>query len=260
MDIVSVKGFLAGKRGLVVGIANDCNIAWGCAQAYRAAGAEIAVTWLNEKARSYVEPLAQAVQAGIALPLDVRDPAQIDALFAAITQRWGQLDFLLHAVAYAPSADLHGRLTDSSVEGFLQAMDISCHSFVRLARKAEPLMQEGGSLVTLSYLGAEDAIANYGLMGPVKAALESVVRYLAVELGPRGIRVNAISPGPVATRAASGLASFDRLLVDSAQRAPLPSGVSIEDVGALSAFLASDGARAITGDTLYVDAGLHILN
>ncbi len=251
---------LQGKKGLVVGIANEHSIAWGCARALRDAGAELAVTWLNDKARPHVEPLAQQLQAAIAMPLDVSSDIQMRALFNAIAAQWGQLDFLVHSIAFAPKQDLQGRVVDSSAYGFAQAMDISCHSFMRLAKLAEPLMQQGGSMMTMSYLGAEEVIHDYGMMGPVKAALESSVRYLASELGPAGIRVNAISPGPLATRAASGIAHFDQLLADAAARAPLRRLVDIDDVGALCAFLAGDGGRAITGGTLYVDAGYHILN
>lgn len=251
---------LEGKRGLIVGIANADSIAWGCARALRAAGAELAVTWLNDKARPHVEPLAQQLQAPIQLPLDVEHPEQMEAVFAAIRAQWGQLDFVLHSIAFAPGADLHGRVVDSSASGFARAMDISCHSFLRMAHLAEPLMQQGGSLLTMSYLGADEVVANYGLMGPVKAALQASVRYLAAELGPQGIRVNAISPGPLATRAASGITDFDQLLANATRRAPLRHPVNIDDVGALCTFLVSDAARAITGDTLYVDAGYHILD
>ncbi|MFZ3117575.1 MAG: enoyl-ACP reductase FabI, partial [Variovorax sp.] len=200
---------LQGKKGLVVGIANAQSIAWGCARAFRDAGAELAVTWFNDKARPHVEPLAQQLQAPIALPLDVEQPGQMEAVFAAIEQQWGRLDFVLHSIAFAPKSDLHGRVTDSSREGFGRAMDISCHSFARMARLAEPLMKDGGSLMTMSYVGAEEVIPDYGLMGPVKAALEASTRYMAAELGPKGIRVNAVSPGPLATRAASGIPNFD---------------------------------------------------
>ena len=250
---------LQGKKGLVVGIANEHSIAWGCARAFRSAGAELAVTWLNDKARPFVEPLAHELHAPIQMPLDVEQNGQMEAVFDAIGDRWGRLDFLLHSIAFAPTADLHGRVTDSSREGFARAMDTSCHSFLRIARLAEPLMQQGGSLLTLSYLGADEVIHNYGLMGPVKAALEASVRYLAAELGPAGIRVNAVSPGPVATRAASGIAQFEQLMADAVQRAPLGRLVDIDDVGALCAFLFSDAARSITGSTLYVDAGVHIM-
>lgn len=251
---------LQGKRGLVVGIANEQSIAWGCASALRAAGAQLALTWLNDKARPHVEPLAQQLGAAIAAPLDVSVPGQLEAVFEQIRQQWGGLDFVVHSIAFAPQQDLHGRVTDSSAAGFAQAMDISCHSFMRMAKLAEPLMGQGGSLMAMTYLGAEDVIADYGLMGPVKAALEASVRYLAAELGPAGIRVNAISPGPLATRAASGIAHFDRLLADAEARSPMRRLASIDDVGALCAFLAGDGARAITGGTLYVDCGYNILN
>ena len=250
---------LSGKKGLVVGIANEQSIAWGCARAFRDAGAELAVTWFNDKARPHVEPLARQLQADIAQPLDVEQPGQLEALFDTIARQWGALDFLLHSIAFAPKSDLHGRVVDCSREGFARAMDISCHSFARMAHLAEPLMKRGGSLMTMSYVGAEEVVSDYGLMGPVKAALESSTRYLAAELGPRGIRVNAVSPGPLATRAASGIPNFDALMADAVQRAPLRRLVEIDEVGALCAFLAGDGAKAITGNTLYVDAGYHII-
>ena len=250
---------LQGRKGLVVGIANEQSTAWGCARAFHDAGAELAVTWFNDKARPYVEPLAQQVRAAVALPLDVEQPEQMEALFDAIARQWGRLDFVLHSIAFAPKSDLHGRVVDTSREGFARAMDISCHSFARLARLAEPLMKDGGSLMTMSYVGAEEVIPDYGVMGPVKAALEASTRYLAAELGPKGIRVNAVSPGPLATRAASGIPNFDALLDDARRRAPLRRLVDIDDVGALAAFLASDAARNITGSTLYVDAGFHTL-
>ncbi|OYO30924.1 enoyl-ACP reductase FabI [Janthinobacterium sp. PC23-8] len=260
MNMTQALFGLQGKRGLVVGIANEQSIAWGCASALRAAGAQLALTWLNDKARPHVEPLAQQLGAAIAAPLDVSVPGQLEAVFEQIRQQWGGLDFVVHSIAFAPQQDLHGRVTDSSAAGFAQAMDISCHSFMRMAKLAEPLMGQGGSLMAMTYLGAEDVIADYGLMGPVKAALEASVRYLAAELGPAGIRVNAISPGPLATRAASGIAHFDRLLADAEARSPMRRLASIDDVGALCAFLAGDGARAITGGTLYVDCGYNILN
>ncbi|MET3517918.1 enoyl-[acyl-carrier protein] reductase I [Pseudacidovorax sp. 1753] len=250
---------LHGRKGLVVGIANAHSIAWGCAQAFHDAGAELAVTWFNDKAQPFVEPLAQQVHASIALPLDVEQPGQLEAVFAAIGRQWGRLDFVLHSIAFAPKSDLHGRVADCSREGFARAMDISCHSFVRMAHLAEPLMHRGGSLLTMSYVGAEEVIPDYGVMGPVKAALESSTRYLATELGPKGIRVNAISPGPLATRAASGIPNFEALLDDARRRAPLRRLVDIAEVGALAAFLVSDAARAITGSTLYVDGGYHVL-
>ncbi|NLA52113.1 MAG: enoyl-ACP reductase FabI [Alcaligenaceae bacterium] len=250
---------LKGKKGLVIGIGNEHSIAWACAKAMHEAGATLGGTWLNDKARPYVEPLLQSVDAEIQLPLNVSHESQLEELFEVVTQRWGKLDFLLHSIAFAPKDDLHGRVVDSSAEGFLQAMDVSCHSFIRMARLAEPLMKEGGSLMTMSYLGGEEVVPNYGIMGPVKAALESTVRYLAYELGGQGIRVNAVSPGTIMTRASSGIASFDALVEENAQRAPM-GAVSIEDVGPLSVFLASDGSRAMTGANLYVDGGFNILN
>ena len=195
----------------------------------------------------------------IFLPCDVRERAQFEAVFQAIGQSWGELDFALHAIAFAPKDDLHGRVADCSREGFLEAMDISCHSFIRMARMAEPLMHKGGALFTMSYYGAEKVVEHYNVMGPVKSALESAVRYLAYELGPKGIRVHAISPGPVKTRAASGIGHFDELLDQAAKRAPMKKLVSIEEVGMATAVLATDYAKLITGETVYVDGGYHIL-
>lgn len=253
-------GILKDKKGLVIGIANQRSIAWACARAFYKAGATLGGTWLSDKSRPHVEPLLDALGADIRRPLDVLDDSQMQGLFEEVQRRWGRLDFLLHSIAFAPKADLLGRLVDSSRDGFGVAMDVSCHSFIRLARQAEPLMTEGGSLITMSYLGSSEVVRNYGIMGPVKAALESATRYLAAELGPTGIRVNAISPGPIPTRAASGLSDFDALVADSAARAPMRGPLTIDDVGPLCAFLASDGARAMTGSTLFVDGGYHILN
>jgi enoyl-[acyl-carrier protein] reductase I len=252
-------GYLAGKKGLVVGIANEHSIAYGCAQAMRAQGASLAVTYLNDKALSFVKPLAEQLNADILAPLDVEQPEQLDAVFQQIQQHWGGLDFVLHAIAYAPAADLHGRIVDSSAAGFARAMDVSCHSFIRMARLAEPLMGRGGALVTMSYYGAQKVIPHYGLMGPVKAALEASVRYMAAELGPKGIRVHAVSPGPIKTRAASGINAFETLLDDAASRAPEHQLVTIEDVGAATAMLCSDAARALTGNVVFVDAGYHVM-
>lgn len=249
---------LAGKRGLIIGVANEQSIAWGCAKAFRAAGAEIAITYLNDKAEKYVRPLAESLQSPIIAPLDVTQPGQMDAVFEAIRGQWGKLDFALHAIAFAPANDLNGRVVDCSREGFLEAMDVSCHSFMRMAKLAEPLMKNGGSLMTLSYHGAERVIPGYNLMGPVKAALESAVRYLAVELGGKSIRVNAISAGLIHTRAASGLSQFEKMFALFKQARPLPSDLTIEDVGHTAAFLASDFARSITGAVHFVDEGYHI--
>lgn len=250
---------LEGKRGLVVGIANEYSIAAGCAKAFSKAGAKLAVTYLNEKSMSYVEPLATAVNAEMILPLDVQDDVQLDAVFKQIEETWGQLDFILHSIAYCPQDDLHGRVTDCSRKGFSQAMDISCHSFIRMARKAEPLMKNGGCLLTVSYYGAEKVVENYNIMGPVKAALESSVRYLAAELGSAGIRVNALSPGPIKTRAASGITSFDKLIDDAMNRAPEHKLATIDDVGNIATGLVSDLSKSVTGNITFVDAGYHIL-
>lgn len=249
----------AGKRGLVTGIANDQSIAYGCAKAFRRLGAEVAVTYLNDRAKPYVEPLARELGAPILMALDVRAAGSMEAVFDVIAKKWGRLDFVVHSMAFAPKDDLHGRVVDCSRDGFLQAMDVSCHSFIRMARLAEPLMTEGGTLFTMSFYGAHKVVEHYNLMGPVKAALEAASRYLAWELGPKGIRVHVISPGPLKTRAASGINHFDELLEEAAAKAPARQLVSIDDVGIATAALAGDGARLITGETIYVDGGLHIV-
>jgi enoyl-[acyl-carrier protein] reductase I len=250
---------LAGRKGLVIGIANDQSIAYGCARAFRSLGASLAVTYLNEKAKRFVEPLAAALEAEIVLPCDVQKSGELEAVFGEIGARWGRLDFALHSIAFAPMADLHGRLVDCSLDGFAAAMDVSCHSFIRMCRLAEPLMTAGGTLFTMSYLGADKVIEHYNVMGPVKAALESATRYLAAELGPAGIRVHAISPGPLKTRAASGIDRFDELMANAAARAPSHMLVSIEDVGMTTALLATDAGRMLTGSTTYVDGGYHVM-
>src|SRR5262245_19618290 len=259
--IPAVKAkLLEGKRGLIVGIANEHSIAWGCAKAFRAFGAELAVTYLNEKAKKYVEPLAMALEAPIMLPLDVSAPGQMEAVFERIAKEWGKLDFVLHSIAFSPKDALQGRVVDVSREGFLTTMDVSCWTFIRMAHLAEPLMRKGGTLFTMTYYGSQMVVKNYNIMGVAKAALESAVRYMAAELGPKGIRVHAISPGPLATRAASGIPEFDALLDKAKAKAPARSLVSIDDVGVATAFLAHDAARLITGETLYVDGGYHIID
>jgi len=250
---------LSGTKALVVGIANDQSIAYGCARAFREQGADLAVTYLNDKAEPHVRPLAEALGAEIVMPLDVRAPGQLDALFGEIAQRWGRLDTLLHSIAFAPREDLHGRVIDCSAEGFGLAMDISVHSFLRMIRKAEPLMAEGGTCMTVSFQGSSKVVAHYNLMGPVKAALEASVRYAAAELGPRGISVHALSPGPLRTRAASGISEFDELLDAAAQRAPTHHLATIEDVGAYAAFLASREAFNVTGGVHPIDGGYGIV-
>jgi len=243
----------------VVGVANDQSIAWGCARAMAAQGARLAITYLNEKAEPHVRPLAEEIGADIVLPLDVRDEAEADALFDAIERRWGRLDTLVHSIAFCPRDDLHGRVVDCSAEGFGLAMDISVHSFLRLIRRAEPLMPDGGTCMTVSYLGAERVVEHYNVMGPVKAALESTMRYAAAELGPKGISVHALSPGPLRTRAASGIEHFDELLNRAAEEAPTHMLASIDDVGAYCAFLASREAFNVTGEVHHIDGGQHIV-
>lgn len=249
---------LNGRKGLVVGIANEHSLAWSAAWHFHNAGAELAITYLNDKAKPFVEPLTAQVQAPIFLPCNVLLPGQLEAVFDAIRRRWGRLDFLFHSVAWGRKEDLHGRLADCSAEGFAESMLVSCHSFIRMAKLAEPLMAEGGSLMTLSYYGAEKVVDHYNVMGPVKAALEASVRYLAHELGGRNIRVNAISAGAVRTRAASGIEHFDELLAETARKAPLRRTVDACEVGRVALLLASDYASAVTGEVLYVDAGAHI--
>jgi enoyl-[acyl-carrier protein] reductase I len=255
----NIRPVLQGQKALVVGIANDQSIAYGCAKAFRTLGAELAVTWLNEKARPHVEPLAREVGATITASLDVSVPGQLEAVFDLIRTRWGKLDSLVHSIAFAPKEDLQGGLLDCSAAGFGKAMDVSCHSFIRMAKLAAPLMTEGGTMFGMSYYGASRVVPNYNVMGPVKAALEAACRYLAYELGPKGIRVHAISPGPLKTRAASGLKDFELLLNEAAQKAPLGELVDILDVGFACAYLATPLARRITGGTVYVDGGTNIV-
>ena len=252
-----VGDMLKGKRGLVVGVANADSIAFGCAAKLRAFGADIALTYINEKSKKFVEPLAKQIDAAILLPLDVSIPGQMQAVFEQIEKEWGQLDFVIHSIAFAPREDLHGRIVDCSQTGFLQAMQISCHSFIEMAHYAEPLMKDGGALITMSYYGADKVVNNYNMMGPVKAALESSVRYMAKELGEKGIRVFAVSPGPLRTRAASGIDHFDELIDMAVARTPGHRLVDIAEVGRAVAFLVGGGASGMTGDTIYVDAGLH---
>jgi enoyl-[acyl-carrier protein] reductase I len=254
------KVALKGRKGLIVGIANEQSIAWGCAKAFRALGAELAVTYLNEKAKKFVEPLAAALEAKLFMPLDVRAPGQMEAVFDRIAKEWGELDFLVHSIAFSPKEALQGRVVDVERDGFLTTMEVSCWSFIRMAHLAEPLMKRGGSLFTMTYYGSQMVVENYNIMGVAKAALESSVRYIAAELGPKGIRVHAISPGPLATRAASGIPEFDELLEKAQAKAPTRSLVSVDDVGNATAFLALDAARLITGETLYIDGGYHIMD
>jgi enoyl-[acyl-carrier protein] reductase I len=254
-----INPVLAGLKALIVGIANDQSIAYGCAKAFRTAGADLAVTWLNEKARTHVEPLAIELEAEITAALDVSRSGELETLFETIKKKWGRLDLLVHSIAFAPKADLQGGLLNCSAEGFATAMDISCHSFVRMAKLATPLMTDGGVMFAMSYNGANRVVPNYNVMGPVKAALEAVCRYLAYELGPSGIRVHAISPGALKTRAASGIKDFELLLNEAAHKAPLGELVDIMDVGWACAYLATPFAHRVTGGTIYVDGGANII-
>jgi len=257
---LSTLPLLKGKKALVTGIANDQSIAYGCAKAFRMFGADLAITYLNDKAKSYVEPLAKELEASILMPLNLQVEGQLETVFEVIGKQWGKLDICLHSIAFAPKEDLQGRVVDCSKQGFLTAMEISCWSFIRMAKLAESLMKDGGTLSTMTYYGSQMVVENYNMMGPVKAALESATRYLAAELGPKGIRVHAISPGPLKTRAASGITDFDELIQKAQSKAPARSLVSIEDVGVAVAFLSTGAAKLITGETLYIDGGYHIID
>lgn len=250
---------LKGKKGLIVGIANRHSIAAGCAAAFRASGADLCITYQNEKARGFVEPVAETLEAEMFLPLDVTDHDQTAAVFAQLEKTWGKLDFLLHSIAFCPKDDLHGRVVDCSQAGFGLAMDVSVHSLIRLAKGAEPLMKDGGTILTVSYHGAEKVVDHYNVMGPVKAALEATTRYLSVELGTKNIRVNALSPGPLQTRAASGIDHFDALIDDAKARAPMHRLTTIDEVGAMAACLVTDFARSVSGNTAYIDGGHHVV-
>ncbi|WP_203564063.1 enoyl-ACP reductase FabI [Deefgea sp. CFH1-16] len=252
-------GSLAGKVALVMGIANEDSIAYGVAKALKARGAELILTYQTEKTLKYIQPIIDELQPGIVQLCDVQDEAAMVAVFAAIAQKYAHLDIAVHSIAFAQKEDLHGRVVDSSAAGFALAMDVSCHSFIRMAHRAEALMDRGGTLLAMSYYGAEKVVPNYGMMGPVKAALESSVRYMASELGPKKIRVHAVSPGPVKTRAASGIREFDLLISNGAGSAPLRELPGIDDVGEACAFLCEDGAARMTGSTLYIDGGMNIL-
>jgi enoyl-[acyl-carrier protein] reductase I len=250
---------LTGKRVLVVGIANKSSIAYGCAEALKAAGADLAVTYLNAKAEPHVRPLAEELNASIIVPCDVRIPGELESVFDTIRARWGRLDGVIHSIAFAPREDLHNSLVLCSAEGFAMAMDVSCHSFIRMAKLALPLMVDGGSLQTVSFFGASRVVEHYNLMGPVKAALEATVRTLASDLAPRRIHVHALSSGPVATRAASGIDRFDEILEKTRERTPDHQLVTIKQIGRISAFLASDAGSAMTGSTSYADHGFHVV-
>ena len=250
---------LKGKKGLVLGLANEHSIAWGCARQAQAMGAEVVASCLNDKARAYVEPLTQPLDMDLQT-CNIETPEELEQLVAYAVSKFGRLDFVIHSIAWAPLADLHGRVIDSSSIGFARAMEVSCHSFATLAKLCAPHMTQGGSMVTMSYLGADEAVPHYGLMGPVKAALESLVRYMALELGAQGVRVHAVSPGPILTRAASGIEAFDELMKNNMAKAPLGRLVTLEEIANLSTFLCTDAASGMTGQTIYVDAGSHAVN
>lgn len=250
---------LAGKKGLILGLANDRSIAWGCTELARAQGAEIVATCLNEKARKWVEPLTSPIGVDL-VSCNVEEEGTLEALVQHAVQKMGKLDFVIHSIAWAPLEDLHGDVVDSSREGFARAMSVSCHSFAELAKLCAPHMTDGGSMISMSYLGSGEAVPHYGLMGPVKAALESLVRYMAMELGGKNIRVHAVSPGPILTRAASGIADFDELMASAKAKAPLQRLVTLDEIAQLSTFLCSDAAAGMTGQTIYVDGGVHAVD
>lgn len=253
------NNLLKGKKALVVGIANDNSIAYGCAKMLKMAGADLAITYLNEKAKPYVDKIAEELNPDIYLKCDVTSEHDLEYVFQEIQTKWQEINILIHSIAFAPKKDLQGPLVECTKEGFLLAMDVSCHSFIRMANLANPLMKKGGVMFAMSFHGSQKIVEHYDLMGPVKAALESTVRYLAFELGSQNIRVIAISPGPVKTRAASGLEEFDKLIERAQEKSPLKSLADIFDVGAMVTYLSTDYAKNITGDTIYIDAGFHLL-
>ncbi|MBQ7567913.1 enoyl-ACP reductase FabI [bacterium] len=250
---------LHNKKGLIIGLANNSSIAWGIAQAAHREGAELGFTYLNDALAKRVTPLAQSLGSDLILPCDVNDDQQIDAMAAAIKERWGKLEFVVHAVAFAQRQDLQGNISATSREGFRIALETSAYSLIAVARALTPLMTEGGSMLTLTYYGSEKVVPNYNIMGIAKAALECSVRYLACELGEKNIRVNAISPGAIKTLSAKGIADFNSMLSASKERAPLHRNVTPSDVGELAAFLLSDRAASITGDIIYLDGGYNLL-
>ncbi|MEO1491977.1 MAG: enoyl-ACP reductase FabI [Pseudomonadota bacterium] len=253
------SGLMAGKRGLIMGVANDKSIAWGIAQTCHAQGAELAFTYQGDALKKRVDPLAASVGSDLIMPCDVTDTASMDAVFSEIESRWGKLDFLLHAIAYADKSELKGRYVDTSAENFAMSLNISCYSFTALAQRAERLMTEGGSMVTLTYYGAEKVMPHYNVMGVAKAALEASVRYMAMDLGPKNIRVNSLSAGPIKTLAASGIGDFRYILKWNELNSPLRRNVSQEDVGKAGFYLLSDLSSGVTGECHHVDCGYHVV-
>ncbi len=253
------KGLLSGKRGIIMGAANNRSIAWGIAKRASDEGAELAFTYQGESIEKRVRPLAASVGSDIVLPCDVSDPASIDAVFAELEKIWGKLDFLVHAIAYSDKNELTGRYVDTSLDNFTKSMHISCYSFTAIAQRAEKLMTDGGSMITLSYYGAEKVIPHYNVMGVAKAALETSVKYLARDLGPKNIRVNSISAGPIKTLAASGIGDFRYILKWNELNSPLGRNISIEEVGNAGVYFVSDLSSGVTGENHHVDAGYHVM-
>lgn len=253
------SSLMAGKRGLVMGVANDHSIAWGIAKSLHAHGAEMAFSYQGEAFGRRVQPLAESLGASLMVPADVLDPESLDAMFATLAERWGKLDFVVHAVAYSEKSELKGRYMNTTRENFLRTMEISCFSFTDIARRAQPLMTDGGSLVTLTYLGSERVMPNYNVMGVAKAALEASVRYLAADLGPDGIRVNALSPGPMRTLAGSAIGGARKVFKTTAGNAPLRRNAALEDVGGAALFALSDLGGGVTGELIHVDSGYHVM-
>lgn len=253
------NGLLAGKRGLIMGVANNRSIAWGIARKAKEQGAEIAFTYQGEALEKRVRPLAESIGSDIILPCDVTDSASMDALFAELEKRWGKIDFLVHAIAYSDKNELTGRYVDTSPENFAMSLNISCYSFTALAQRAEKLMTEGGSMITLSYYGAEKVIPHYNIMGVAKAALEASVKYLARDLGPKNIRVNSLSAGPIKTLAAAGIGDFRYILKWNELNSPLGRNVTTDDVGNSGVYLLSDLSSGVTGENHHVDNGYNIM-
>lgn len=250
---------MAGKRGLIMGVANDKSIAWGIAKACSDAGAEVGFTYQGDALRKRVDPLAASVGSSMVLACDVTDAASIDAVFSEVEARWGGLDFLVHAIAYADKTELKGRYVDTSPENFAMSMNISCYSFTAVAQRAERLMTDGGSMLTLTYYGAEKVMPHYNVMGVAKAALETSVRYMAMDLGPKNIRVNALSAGPIKTLAASGIGDFRYILKWNELNSPLRRNVTQDDIGKAGLYLVSDLASGVTGECHHVDCGYHVV-
>jgi enoyl-[acyl-carrier protein] reductase I len=258
-NMAEAQGLMAGKRGLIMGLANNRSIAWGIATALHDAGAEIALTYQGEALKKRVEPLAEKLDALVVGDCDVTNEASIDAAFEVLEQKWGKIDFVIHAIAFSDKEELTGRYLDTSADNFAKTMQISCYSLASVARRAEKLMTEGGSIVTLTYYGAEKVMPNYNVMGVAKAALEASVKYLAVDLGPKKIRVNSISAGPIKTLAAAGIGDFRYILKWNEYNAPLRETVTINDVGNSALYLTSDLSRSVTGETHHVDSGYHVV-